>query len=60
MELREPGEKQYPHMVSAVSGFWEANVKVDRRKGQGELEVSRSEKLRIPRSEWSDSDRRML
>lgn len=43
-----------------LSGFWEANVKVDGREEQRELVMSRCEKLKIPRNEWSDLDRGML
>lgn len=55
------GEKQYSQKVSAerhlfLSGFWETNIKMDGREEHGELVMSRSEKLDIPRNYWSDLD----
>lgn len=65
MDMRAPREKQYSHKglsseASDLGGFWEANIKVDRREEYGEVVLNRSGKPKIPRNDQSDLDRGML
>lgn len=65
MNLRAPGKNQYSHKgmsseAPPLSGSREAIIKADGRGEYGELVVSRPEKPKISRNDWSHQDRGIL